>query len=645
MAGPIATLRVMLAGDDAQLRTALGRSDKASKKWAKAQERRNKMARESFKRVALGVAAVGTAFATASSEAIKYADQLAKQARTLGITVEQLQEYTFAAERSGVSTAEMVKGLQQFNKFVGQAARGTGTAKKAFDDMGISILNMDGSIRGQEELINDFVDKISTIESPMMRAGLASDVFGRAGVKLLPMMSQGSAGLAALRKAAHEMGNVMENETAAKAEILNDKLDTFTTALKTKFYSALVEGTDQHLPAIVKAMDYVQASFEILSGSIDGLLSTWHLFRAGIYTTTAAMVGFGQSIGEGIAAGVMLLPAYFNLAQGYIRKGFAQMVHAAAQAGDAALSKAPDFVKKFFGYEDGALSSGTGKLVDQATAQITGAISRIDTLKQQYADSGKPSLLETSLLGTADEAINQAVLKAQEGRDKIFGAIANTAQGGGIASGVDTGVGALATDDVTTNEKADPTAELTSHWDKFQKGMKDRQQILSSSFGKTWKDIGASYIGNLSKMGKAGKAFAIAQTVYTTGQAVMAAMSDKSVPSFFMRLANAGVATMMGAQQISSIKGQAHDGMDNIPSTGTYMLEKGERVVGKRLNGDLKESLKSGGVGSSGPQNITFSVQGVEDPDVINRVINENRGEFESMLRQINTDRAGAGLI
>ena len=246
MAGPIATLRVMLSGDDAQLRKALGSSDKATRKWAQAQKRRNAAVAKTFKNIAKATATVGVAVGAMTVKAIKATDELAKQARTIGITVEKLQQYTFAAERSGVSTSEMVKGLQQFNKFVGQAARGTGTAKKAFEDLGIPLRDNAGTLRNQDELIRDFVAQLATIENPMMRAGLASDVFGRAGVKLLPMMKGGVEGMDALMAAATSLGTVMDNETAAKAEVLNDKLDTLSEAIKTSLYTTLVNLADQH---------------------------------------------------------------------------------------------------------------------------------------------------------------------------------------------------------------------------------------------------------------------------------------------------------------------------------------------------------------------------------------------------------------
>jgi hypothetical protein len=104
-------------------------------------------------------------------------------------------------------------------------------------------------------------------------------------------------------------------------------------------------------------------------------------------------------------------------------------------------------------------------------------------------------------------------------------------------------------------------------------------------------------------------------------------------------------AALAGAAGATALAGQFHDGIDSVPNTGTYLLEKGERVVDSRLNGDLTTALANSNGGNQGTQNLTFAVQGVEDPDVINRVIQENRGDFESMLRQINDDRAGSGLV
>ncbi|EOM8986614.1 hypothetical protein ACNCWW_000617 [Shigella sonnei] len=74
------------------------------------------------------------------------------------------------------------------------------------------------------------------------------------------------------------------------------------------------------------------------------------------------------------------------------------------------------------------------------------------------------------------------------------------------------------------------------------------------------------------------------------------------------KMAAAAIAVGQGMANIAKIKatsisGMAHDGIDNIPREGTWLLDKNERVVDSRTNGDLKDFLanqKSGG-GNSQP--------------------------------------------
>lgn len=57
----------------------------------------------------------------------------------------------------------------------------------------------------------------------------------------------------------------------------------------------------------------------------------------------------------------------------------------------------------------------------------------------------------------------------------------------------------------------------------------------------------------------------------------------------------------------TSITGMAHDGIDNVPKEGTWLLDKGERVVDSRTNADLKNYLQDARSQSSSP-NITINV-------------------------------------
>ena len=92
----------------------------------------------------------------------------------------------------------------------------------------------------------------------------------------------------------------------------------------------------------------------------------------------------------------------------------------------------------------------------------------------------------------------------------------------------------------------------------------------------------------------ASKESAIAQATISTMVAVTKALElgypyGEIASSIVMGLGMANVG-LIAAQTIS---GMAYDGIDSIPREGTWLLDKGERVVDARTNADLKNYLQS----------------------------------------------------
>ncbi|WP_249824362.1 hypothetical protein [Escherichia coli] len=104
------------------------------------------------------------------------------------------------------------------------------------------------------------------------------------------------------------------------------------------------------------------------------------------------------------------------------------------------------------------------------------------------------------------------------------------------------------------------------------------------------------------------KAFSIGQATVNMWTAATEAWNDPTNVTTGQKIAAAALAVSQNMGNIANIKstnvsGMAHDGIDNIPREGTWLLDKGERVVDQRTNGDLKDFLsaqKSGG-GNSQP--------------------------------------------
>lgn len=98
--------------------------------------------------------------------------------------------------------------------------------------------------------------------------------------------------------------------------------------------------------------------------------------------------------------------------------------------------------------------------------------------------------------------------------------------------------------------------------------------------------------------------FAIGSALVSTHLAATQVAADATIPFFGAKISASKAMLAMGYANVGLIAGQtiagmAHDGIDNIPKEGTWLLDKGERVVDSRTNSDLKDFIANGG---NGPQ-------------------------------------------
>lgn len=126
-------------------------------------------------------------------------------------------------------------------------------------------------------------------------------------------------------------------------------------------------------------------------------------------------------------------------------------------------------------------------------------------------------------------------------------------------------------------------------------------------FFATLSSIAATYAGKQSGVYKAlfavEKAFALASALLNAQKAISNAYASGTYPYNLANVAAAAAAVGQVVSTIASIaapsmKGMAHDGIDSVPQSGTWLLEKGERVTTAETSAKLDATLddvKSGG--------------------------------------------------
>jgi len=170
--------------------------------------------------VATGGVAAGV-FGIANSTAT-LGDEVAKTGDKIGIALGPFQELRYAAERSGVSTQKLDSSLERFVKRIGEATSGTGAAKKAYDELGLSAEDL--AKMTPEDSLAVVADRLSSVENQSQRVALAAQLFGREGVGMINMLKGGSAGLKELRKDARATGYVLSEKAARDAETFKDAM-------------------------------------------------------------------------------------------------------------------------------------------------------------------------------------------------------------------------------------------------------------------------------------------------------------------------------------------------------------------------------------------------------------------------------------
>lgn len=176
--------------------------------------------------VVAGAAAVGGAAYKMAKDTAAAADNVDKMSQKIGISREAYQEWDYVMSQNGMSVDKLQTGIKTLTSQMDSAKKGTSSAVEAFDRLGISVTNSDGSLRSQEEVFEETIKALQNMDNETERARLATQLFGKAGVEMAPLLNQTAESTEALKDKAHELGMVMSDETINAGVEFTDTLDT-----------------------------------------------------------------------------------------------------------------------------------------------------------------------------------------------------------------------------------------------------------------------------------------------------------------------------------------------------------------------------------------------------------------------------------
>lgn len=199
--------------------------------------------------------------------------ELSKFSKQVGLSVGDLQELEFAAERVGISNDDFRNGIKELNQRIGELRAGGGSLLGFLDKVSPALAKQIKNAKSTSEAFELITAALAQIKDPAKRAALADAAFGGAGDALVRLGDVGVKGLRELRGEQRKFGQVSE-ETAAKAEEFSARwID-----LKAAAAGAAAEIGSELLPGIVDAAqgitDWIKANKAFIRQGLDKAIAS-----------------------------------------------------------------------------------------------------------------------------------------------------------------------------------------------------------------------------------------------------------------------------------------------------------------------------------------------------------------------------------
>ena len=208
--------------------------------------------------VALGAAtaAGSAALMGVAQKAAGVTDNIDKMSQKIGISRQAYQELDFITSQCGASVDGLKVGMKTLTNQMQMAEQGSTTAKEAFDALGLSWVDGTGKMKDQETMMWEAFSALQACEDQTMKAALASDLFGRAGTELMPMLNGASGSIEEMKQKAHELGLVLSDDAVDAGVVFTDTVDQAKRSLGTMVAQVGVKV----MPIIQKGLDYLIAN-------------------------------------------------------------------------------------------------------------------------------------------------------------------------------------------------------------------------------------------------------------------------------------------------------------------------------------------------------------------------------------------------
>ena len=213
---------------------------------------------QSMRGISTAAAAVTAAIGALTVKSGKWADNMNTMSKVYSIGTKDLQKYSAAAEIVDVDVETIAKSHTKLEKTMMSASKGAGASAEAFEKLGIDVTNADGSLRKGDDVWQETIKALGSMENETERDAIAMQLMGKSAAELNPLIEDGGEAYKNLSDTMAKYGlDFIDQETLDQANAFNDSLDTIKAVGMVAFQQLGTQLAAYLAPAMEKVVDVV----------------------------------------------------------------------------------------------------------------------------------------------------------------------------------------------------------------------------------------------------------------------------------------------------------------------------------------------------------------------------------------------------
>jgi len=270
----LSKLVVKLEAESAKLHSELDKTNRKLRRLQNSADKTGAVLKKAFSGIAILAAA--SKISKFVNAAINAQSEIRNLTARLGGSVEAWGRLRIVAEQTDVGFNTLSSSAQRLTRRVSEAARGSGEAVSALDELKISADKLNNLSADKQLYV--IANALSHVASKSDRVRIAMRLFDTEGVKMLQMLGNGSNALAELEAAAEQSGAALSEVADSRMLALENsiksakrELDSFSNNIVSELAPSLATAMDASVSAVRIARRVISISFYALSKFIDSI--------------------------------------------------------------------------------------------------------------------------------------------------------------------------------------------------------------------------------------------------------------------------------------------------------------------------------------------------------------------------------------